>query len=66
MEASGFHSLSALLPRRDRGSVSKAAIFKQASGYIRSLKQEKKSLQMENAEMTLTLTDVRRNGETDG
>ena len=37
-----FHSLSALLHRRNSGNVSKAAILQQASEYIRSLEQEMK------------------------
>ena len=53
-----FHSLRALLPRRNSGNASETAILQQASEYIRSLEQEKKRLQ--NAEMTLTLKDGRR------
>ena len=55
-----FHSPRALLPRRNSGNASETAILQQASEYIRSLEQEKKRLQMENAEMTLTLKDGRR------
>ena len=40
--------------------MSKADILQQASEYIRSLEQERKRLQMQNAEMTLTLKDVRQ------
>ena len=55
-----FHSLRASLPRRNCENASKTAFLQQASEYIRSLEQEKKRLQMENAEMTLTLKDGRR------